>query len=232
MRIEKGNCGTIFAREDTWTYKSSSRDPGDYYNSYTSPELSARLSVDDMVADLNRGRGGVRGVPGQASESADCAVHVGRDEHCPADRRRLLVVFGSAPASGGVVRRSPSPWCLGRPVLRLCSTDIEDIGALGVAARSTRARPHPNHTGGRAPESPLPLERSRNHRPEALARSGHTACIRPHTRRRLTTVPVTDIMTFSLVKAVYQCSWRLDTLSVQKFVSSQHANWTCTRSHC
>lgn len=55
MRVDNGNCGTIFASSDSWTYKSSYDGPEGYFTSSRSPEASVSAAVDDLFADLNLG---------------------------------------------------------------------------------------------------------------------------------------------------------------------------------
>ncbi|MBY4128040.1 DUF2510 domain-containing protein [Rhodococcus fascians] len=55
MRVDSGNCGTIFASSDSWIYKSSYDGPEGYFSSSRSPESSVSAAVDDLFADLNLG---------------------------------------------------------------------------------------------------------------------------------------------------------------------------------
>lgn len=54
-RVNNGNCGTIFASSDSWTYKSDYDGPEGYFTSSRSPESSVSAAVDDLFADLNLG---------------------------------------------------------------------------------------------------------------------------------------------------------------------------------
>lgn len=55
MRVDNGNCGTIFASSDSWTYKTSYDGPEGYFSSSRTPESSVSAAVDDLFADLNLG---------------------------------------------------------------------------------------------------------------------------------------------------------------------------------
>ncbi|NMN95101.1 hypothetical protein [Antrihabitans stalactiti] len=55
MRDEFGDCGTVWASSDTWTYKSTYDGPAGYFNGYRSPEASAEAALNAMMADANVG---------------------------------------------------------------------------------------------------------------------------------------------------------------------------------
>ncbi|MGO4205366.1 hypothetical protein AB4Z09_27240 [Rhodococcus sp. TAF43] len=55
MRTEGGNCGTVWAASDTWTFKSTYDGPEGYFRSSRSPEASVRAAVNDLWADMQRG---------------------------------------------------------------------------------------------------------------------------------------------------------------------------------
>lgn len=77
MRTEGGNCGTVWASSDTWTFKSTYDGPDGYFGGRRSPEASARAAIDDLFADMSRG-----------SDVFDAC------ESLHSDRRTLLFVLG------------------------------------------------------------------------------------------------------------------------------------------
>ncbi|WP_458683183.1 hypothetical protein [Prescottella equi] len=81
MRTEGGNCGTVWAASDTWTFKSTYDGPDGYFSSGRSPKAATQAAVDDMVANWQRG----------ADVYEAC-------EKLHEDRRTLLFVLGGMSA--------------------------------------------------------------------------------------------------------------------------------------
>ena len=96
MRVNNGNCGTIFASSESWTYKSSYDGPEGYFTSSRSPESSVSAAVDDLFADLNLG-----------SEVFDAC----QDAHD--DRSVLIYTLGGTVLA--LILVSFGSWITGRP---------------------------------------------------------------------------------------------------------------------
>ncbi|WP_137725902.1 hypothetical protein [Prescottella subtropica] len=55
MRTAGGNCGTVWASSETWTFTSTYDGPSGYFGGGRSPESSKRAAISGWWANMERG---------------------------------------------------------------------------------------------------------------------------------------------------------------------------------